>query len=263
MLTRVNPARVLWLVVAAASLAACGDGTAPARPDATVDSLLADVSAIDSYSAMGTTMLGVPPVPTTRTASAACVFVAASQSFECPPVTSGGMTAKRTYQLLDATGKPQSAFDQATTAAIRTIMDLSGTMVPREGTTPPFTVTIASHSDQTLSGLLTSTRTVNGTGNSTATITSQGTTFTVTSTQKTESLVLPARGSASPYPSSGKITVATTMPGLLGTGTRTSTMVMTYNGTSTMTMTMTTDGRTITCLIDMSKPGTPPTCTVG
>lgn len=261
----VNPIRVLSLFAVAASIAACGDGTAPVRSDPAVDSLLADVSAIDSYSAMGTTMLGLPAAPSTRGAAAPCVYAAASQSFVCEPVTSRGVTVRRSYQLLDASGTPQSAFNQATTAAIRTVMDAAGTVTPPEGSTAPaFTMTIESHSDQTLSGLLTTTRTVNGTGTSTSTMTSQQSSFTVTSKQKTENLVLPVRGSATPYPSSGKITVESTVAGLLpGDRTMTTTIVMTYNGTSIMTMTLTSGGMTTTCLVNMATPAARPTCTQG
>src|SRR2546428_1209828 len=98
------------------------------------------------------------------------------------------MTTSWSYQLLDATDTPQAAYNATTTAALRTVSDLSGILSPPGS---PLTSSLSAHGDQTISGLLTGTHTVNGTGNSSFIITSSGPTTTVTSTSTITDLVLP------------------------------------------------------------------------
>lgn len=249
--------RLASLSFAAFVFAACGDGTGPGT--ASVDDL---IRASDEASAFGVTgvALGGGVVPQAASHSGGCSFNSTSQSFVCPGRVSDNLTFSRSFQLLDASGTPQSAFNPATTAAIRTIMDVSGTRTLSNPSGPGATIAFEHHADHTLSGLLTGPKTLNGVATSEATFTPQGGSSYVVSTEQTiDDLVLPERGE-SHFPKSGSITTEVTVPGFLGVGTHTSTVAMEFDGTSVVHLTITSGGATRNCTIDLSKHGAPPVC---
>jgi hypothetical protein len=248
------------LLAACAILAACGDGTAPKVSPVTIDSLLAEIGETQAFGTPGMVFTGPLAVGAMPSRSDACAYNSTTQRFVCPPISMGGLTTNRYYQLLDAAGTPQSAFNPATTDAFRTVADVEGSItvdLPALGTVAPaaVTVTMASHEDLTLSGLLTGVHTLNGTGSSTSTFSGEELPGLTTSWTITN-LVLPKRGAGAKYPQSGTMTVAVEFNG----GELSSHITMAFNGTSIMTMTMVTNGMTTVCTVNMAKPGSPPSC---
>lgn len=252
----VSLARIASLGLACAAIASCGDSTGP-DPSATLDDLLADVTAAQSLAAGGSRLAGVTTAVSAGVPDPdACPFNSTTQMFVCPGTTVNGITVSRSFQLLDASNTPQSTFSRATTAAIRVVTDLSGTITSTTGATT--TTAFVAHDDATLSGLLTGVHTLNGNGNANAIITAGGVTHTVAATQTITDLVLPKRGSANRYPESGAITVNVTIAtGLVSQNLR---VTITFNGSSTAMVVITSDGVTHACTIDLSKPNAEPAC---
>jgi hypothetical protein len=232
-------------------MAACGgDSTAPKAADITVDSLLADLDAVQTMTASGVALGGVPVSSFAVPSAAVCPYNSSTQRFVCPSRTANGVTMTMYFELRDASGALQSAFSPTTTASIRTVADLS---VTPSGAGISGTASLTSHSDQTLSGLP-ATPTLNGVSTTAFTASVNGVSHTVNMTQTITNLVLPTRGSSTSYPS-GTIAMDFTQAGLPAEH-----VTMTFNGTSVVTMTMTSAGTTLTCTFDLSKPSTPSSC---
>jgi hypothetical protein len=200
---------------------------------------------------------GAPLLPfSVIPAQANCPYDVSTQRFVCPSVTRSGITTSLYYQLLDASNQPQSAFSPTTTAAIRTVNDVSGTLTT-SGTTvsgsAPGTLIITGHGDHTLSGLLTDTHVLNGSSTTTLDIDLKfndlpvNDTFTLAET--TTNLVLPKRGSSSPYPQSGSIALDLTSA---ADHTLDSHVVITFDGTNVATIVSTENGMTQTCRVDLT-----------
>ena len=243
------------VVASVALLAACGSdsGVAPdAAPDLTLEHVFNQmtVPSISALSSLGGAV-NVPPgrvggVPT------GCSFAAASQSFDCPPVTNNGLTATQSYILLNASGGSLSQFDASAVAAVRVRASVVGTH-----TINGSTFTLQSQHDRTLSGLQTNTHTLNGTMITTGQRVGAGTTggpqfHTSDSSTTVTKLVLPAAGSATSYPKSGTITshmrvTYETTPALdLG-------FVMLFDGSSKVRVTSSRDGVIVSiCTIDLA-----------
>jgi hypothetical protein len=244
-------------VALAALLVACGDSTAPAPP--AVDNLIQAADAAQGLGAAGVTLGGGIAPPAASHASG-CAFNAASQSFVCPGRTNESVTFQRSFQLLDASGAPQSAYNPATTAAVRTITDLAGTRSVSNPSGSGLAVAFEHHSDHTLSGLLTGTHTLNGSSSGETTVTpTGGSSYVITAAQTIDDLVLPKRGE-SQFPQSGTISTTVTTPGLLGIGTHTSTVLMAFDGTSVVALTITSGSVTASCTIDLAVRGAFPVC---
>jgi hypothetical protein len=240
--------RAASFTIACAVLAACGDSTAPKQSVVTVDTLLAEVNIAQG---LGNAAMGIGGAPMSTgliPLGQECPFNSASQSFVCPSHTEQGITFDVFYQLLDASGATQSAFSPTTTAAIHTVTDIAGAFAQPSGIPgSPFTLT--SHTDQTLSGLLTDTHTLNGTGHSVVGDQSSNTTIDLLITD----LVLPKRGSSQHFPQSG--TISTDMTSTLeGLGSFTLNVTMTFNGSSLVTISITSDGTTESCTFDLEHP---------
>lgn len=244
---------ILPIVVGSAALFACGRGTGPDASSKSVDPLLAELNSVQAIGGMGMTIGGQLTPTASPQNSSACAYNLASSSFVCPSRTIGGLTFVSAYQLLDASGRPQSGFSATTTAAIRTMAEMSGTLGPVAGTSTG--ITVASRAEQMLTGLLTGTHTVNGSANSTSTMTFAERTFTTTSRQTTINLVLASRGSASHWPQSGSIATETESEGGYLSRTR-----LTFNGTSIVTLELTIGGQTRTCTVDLQNPTSLGTC---
>jgi hypothetical protein len=231
-------------VLGCAALVACGDDptSSPVSQTANVDALLSEVGASQSLSNFGMTLGGAVALSIAAQSSYNCPYSAPSKTFICPDRTVQGLTFKNYYQLLDPSDAPQSAFNTSTTAAIRTVSDVSGTI----NLTVPIAVT--GHNEQTLSGLLTSSHVLNGTGTSTQTMSLTTTPLTLTTAETISNLVQPKNGHKSPE--SGTISVEMSS----GTSGVTSRITMSFNGTSTVTMEMTFGGTTRTCTMDLESP---------
>lgn len=253
--------RAASLAAAIVVFAACGDSTAPTQEVAAVDDLLSELQVAGSAGSAGLALGGGPVALTTMPSAAQCPFNSLTQFFVCPSTSNSGLTFTLSYQLLDASGTVQSAFNAATTAAIRTVSDVSGTLTSQtasHASSITSSVTMNAHNDQTLSGLLTGTHTLNGTGNSTSTMDFGGTTGTMTTSSIIAGLVLPQRGNPNQYPQAGSIAMDLTAN--FGGGPFTSHIVMTFDGTSTTTMVMTTNGLTMTCTLNMASSSAMPSC---
>jgi hypothetical protein len=237
---------------------ACGDGTGP--QDLTVADLLADVDEAQSYgaSAMMAGGAGASAVPRSVSGDpAACAFNSGTSTFVCPSTTVNGITVSTSFQLLDASNNPQSSYSRATTAAIRRVADVSGTITSTTGTATT-TVTFVAHDDATLSGLLTGTHTLNSSGNATAAITSGGFAYNIVTTQTVTNLVLPQRGGETRYPQSGTIaaSIALSSVGI----TNTTNVTLSFNGSATATLVISNGSFSRTCAIDLSRRNEAPSC---
>ncbi|MEO7455716.1 MAG: hypothetical protein ABIY52_05595 [Gemmatimonadaceae bacterium] len=186
-------------------------------------------------------------IPSASSIPSGCGYVATSQNFVCPAVTSNGVTLTSSYSLLDAAGHSLTAFDAGTVASLRVKSSINGTVAVSGDA-----LTIAGEQDQTLSGLQSSSHTLNGT----STLNMHGTSSTAINIQSTttiSNLVLPAHGATNQYPTSGTVAVdqVTSVSAGVSLASR---VVMTFNGTSKVGVTLTVDGHTIPgCTIDLAK----------
>jgi hypothetical protein len=269
--------RSLIAAFAAVLVAGCGSDS-PNAPSATPQQHTLDLAAILSEMSIGrvstvpgaSVVLAVPAaVGVPVIAPAACPFSASTQGFTCPTVSSGGLTFDISYFLYDAAGHAQSAADAATTASVRTVVDTKGTTSLPQTNGTGGTVIIADHSDMTMSGLLTATRTLNGNGASHYDLTLTGATplhAVMDMTTATKDVVLPTQSDASSpaFPLSGTITTdskTVTSIASLGTLTATAHSVITFNGTSKATIVYTSSLSTsvTTCTVDLTGKS-PPVC---
>ncbi len=239
-------------------LAACGSdsGTGPAStPSASLDQLFSQMSVPGVSAAAG--LGGGGNAPAASVTPSGCSYASATQSFVCGTLTANGLTVSQSYQLFDASGAPLSAFDAARVSSVRLRGTVSGT-VTADGNT----IKLDAQSDQTSSGLQTSTHTLNGTSVSdlSGTIKTGTTTqpFTSRSATTMANLVLPANAGAASYPSSGTITVDQTSS--FGGGTSVAArIVMTFDGTSKVKVTVTVGGLTMSsCTMNLASPA--PSC---
>lgn len=241
--------RVIALVVAVATLAACGSDSsvAPDHPPADLGTVLSEMT-LPAFA--GSFVTGAPAVPTAALVPSSCSYSAASQSFTCPSVTASGITLTRSFTLLNAAGTPQSQFDPATTAAVRTNSTSAGTI-----DSPGMTITVDSKDDMTLSGLLSGVHVLNGTSVMHMTGTeSGGTTYAMTTNTSIANLVLPATA-ADKWPKSGQIIMDITGSMLDVEGAEGPVrVIMTFNGTSKVAMTMKLGDFSSSCTIDLTQP---------
>jgi hypothetical protein len=244
--------RLATFATFAALASACSDSTGPSDVQpADLSQVLAELQ--PSLLPSSVTIVSPVPVPGfSAPVPSSCSYDGASKSFVCPNVTISGVTASRSFTLLDASGAPQTAFDPTTTAAVHMKTTFAGTIT--SGVT---TTVIDQQQDVTVSGLLTGVHTLNGTS-LTRVAGSYGTgatTIPINATVSTTitSLVLPRSSSGSPWPQSGTIAATITNAGF-GTP-LTSIVTITFNGTSRATMTVTVDGFTSTSTIDLGNPG--------
>jgi hypothetical protein len=233
------------LVGVLVGLAACNEPLAPDPMD--LDDLLGEVAQLEAFAAVG-----AYPLPSIGTALEGCAFIASSQSFVCQ-ISNAGVTMTRSFQLLDASDTPQSAFDPATTAAIRTTIDMTGTT----GAGTAFPSSILHHNEQTVSGLLTTTRTVSGESSTRFIRTSSAGADTLT-TSTTVDFTVPRRTNSLEriYPTG---TVATTASGA-GLPAAQMSVTTTFNGTSTATLAVSFGVFSQTCTLDLDEPDATPTC---
>jgi hypothetical protein len=224
-----------------ALVAGCGKSNKSLSPSETVGaSATAPASGLDALSGWGRTdvLAGLPfgtswsfglplSIPT------GCGYDAGSQKFVCGPNSlPNGLVETHSYQFLDASNTPQSAFDSLTTASIHFTSSLTGTTTGRHGSK------IDDQHDLTVSGLagVETSRTWNGTGTS-AHQDSLGHALIVTNVNTSiTNVVIPVSRSSNPYPLSGTIATHTTVSG--GLMPIDETVSLTFNGTRYATLTL-------------------------
>lgn len=239
--------RCLLALSAIAALGACSSDSsvAPVARPATLDGALGELSLSSVLS--GGVATAMPGAAISLTPGN-CAFNSVSQSFVCATVTAGGYTVSSSFTLLTASGGAQSAFDQATTAAVRSTSSVSGSQVFNGSTlVTDMTQTL------TLSGLLTGVHTLNGTQLVKETDTpSGGVASTMTLATTIADLVLPADPTPGHYPKSGMITTTLTQPAQPGLPAYNFSMAVTFNGTSKVDVTITDAGITQHCTVDLA-----------
>ena len=241
-----RPHAILALALATLA-AACGadSSTAPAAP-VTLDQALSELSAPALSAAAASFDAGQPAVP--ALAASRCAYQASSQSFTCTPVVASGVTVTQSFTLFDGAGAPQSAFDQATTSAVRANTSVAGTI--QEGAQ---TFTIDGQQELTLSGLREATHTLDGT--STVHIDATGGAFpfasTITTTVTGLKLQPPTADGTHPWPKAGTIVVenSTSIGGAVPAVVR---ATITFNGTSKVTVNLVGPGVSGTCTVDLA-----------
>lgn len=242
--------------------ASCGsnDVTTPTVDvTAVVDQASGSGSSSYSSAAFAASVPGVAPaIAVPSSAMSACTYTATTQRFECQPMTMNGLTITRSFALLDATGQPLSTPNPAAVASIRTITDVKGTMSTPGATTQ--SLTIDRHEDATMSDLRSAVHTLNGTSTLKLDFALSGATYSSNEASTTANLKLPQPTAAVHWPLGGTITTDRTMT-ITSLAAITSHEVLAFDGTSVMTLTTTAGPLTRTCKFDLSKPGTPPTCT--
>jgi hypothetical protein len=234
------------LTVAAAVVACGGDSsTRPTSyPPATLNHALAELS-IPALAAGGTSFLGVDAAAPALDATK-CPYSATVQSFVCTPIS-------ESVTLLTGAGGKQSAFDAATTDAVRANTTVDGTLV-EQGTT----LDVSGQQELTLSGLVSGPHVLDGTSSITAagTVADESSTYPVNISVNTSiaNLVLPVNetGSSQVWPSSGTITVD--VSGSIGpVSVSQARTKIEFSGTSTVTVTVSGGGLSKTCQVDLTK----------
>lgn len=245
-MTTIRKLRAAALVTTAAFLAACGSDSsvAPDHPPADLGAVLSEMTLPSITSSF---VPGAPALPsTTALTPSSCSYSATSQSFTCPTVSVSGITIARSFTLLNASGTPQSQFDPATTASVRTTSTTTGTV-----SSAGATITVDSQDELTLSGLLTGVHVLNGTSVTHMAGTDPGsaTPFTMTMSATIANLVLPATATEQ-WPKSGQIRMDITDSMLGAAGTEH--IAMTFNGTSKVLVTVTSGSFSFTCTVDLA-----------
>lgn len=250
-------ATTLLAAAAVATLAACGDATAPASTSLSDAQIAADVAATagdaiagavlafgDDQTAAGLTA-SVADVSTTDVAAAVtgCPYDVASQTHVCSRVTERGLEVTRTYQFRDAAATPMQSYDAANTASIYFTRTADGTVTATTATGVTWTGATHRSDQRTVTGLLgnETQRVWNGTGESHDTTDYSGTGgtrhYAGASTETTRDVVMALPRASFPYPQSGTITRTAELT-LTITGTRdltktvSRTIVATFNGTA-------------------------------
>jgi len=251
------------VVASAIVLASCqsNDTTGPSSGNTLDLSALIAEMGIGSGNVSGSVgVVGIGVPSTSPIVPSSCQYSASTHGFTCATVTSNGLTFNATYFLLDAGGHFQSQPDASTTDAIRTVADVSGTIkLDQAGNSG--SMTLASHQDQTLSGLLAGTHVLNGTTttHSDITLTAPSAMHAVSDSKSVSTnITLPKAGASSHWPTSGTMTTDATTTTQFGAQSVTGTThsVLTFNGSSTATVTTTiTSGSTsfsTTCKVDLT-----------
>jgi hypothetical protein len=182
-----------------------------------------------------------------------CSYAAASQSFVCNPFSANGVSINQSFTLLSSSGTPQSAFDAATTDAIKARTTMAGTLA-ENGTS----LSVDGQQDLTLSGLIAGPHTLNGSSTTKlkgiiADIFGSSALDATLSTSITN-LVVPNKtaAGAQPWPSSGTIVVESSGT-VGGAAIPTIRISMDFSGTSTVNVSRTGPGGTQTCKMDLAK----------
>jgi hypothetical protein len=241
MYSRLRTAISVAALVAVAGACGSDSPTQPATKPVTLNQALAELS-LPTLNTARATFGGVPDLIPALTA-ARCPYSSAAQSFVCTTVNSGGIAIDQSFTLLTAGGASQSAFDAASTDAVRANTTISGT-VQQQGTS----YTFDGVQELTVSGLKTDTHSLDGSGTLVADIDNgTGITGTLTLTETIAGLKLPASSpSATVWPTTGTMTLQL-VSDVTGQPTSTITVTLTFTGTSTVHVTIVDNGVTTSC----------------
>jgi len=235
------------------AVGSCSDSTSPTSDvDALVDQMSGNGIASYSTAALAASGVTTTPVAVPSASSSSCSFTASTQFFDCAPITGGGLTITRSFQLLDASGQALSTMDPAAVVALRTVTSIKGTPTPLAGTNLP-TMTIDRHEDATMSDLKSATHVLNGTSTQKVTLALPSGTMTSDESSTTSNLLLPKPTPTVHWPLGGSITTDRTMT-FPGVAPQTSQDVISFDGTSVMTVKHTLGTISFPCKIDLSKP---------
>lgn len=268
MMKRLTNALMLAAALAAAACSA-SDSTLPTvtstgAQQLNVSAALSATTSGDpwSYPSLSSTFVGLPSL--TGAIPSSCAYSTTNLRFDCAAVTVGGLTFKTSYYLLGTDGGSLATPDSTKIAAVRVLMDVTGSFGVPTTVGAATTIAISKHDDLTLSGLLASSRVVNGSSTErdvlTTTASGVSTTSTLDINSATVNLALPT--GTNKYPASGTLTsdisTLTSVPPLPAITTTTHS-VLTFNGTNFATLVTTTGSHTQTCRIDLSF-ATSPSC---
>ena len=232
--------RPLSLIALAVAASACGSDSPTAPVIGKPASLGQALSAINTpalAASVGAVVAGSSGTVAPAIVPSQCAYAAASQSFVCAPLKTGGLTFNQSFTLLTATGAKQDTFDQNTTAAVRTNSSVAGTI-----TTGGSTFNVDGAQEFTLSGLLNGKHLLDGTSTTHAGGTLvEGATqipFVTTITTTLTALAVPVTGSGSQlWPTSGVMVVdASTSVGGVSQGSTKLTITFTGNGTASVSI---------------------------
>jgi hypothetical protein len=190
-----------------------------------------------------------------------CTLDSTAVMWSCPATKlPSGLTNKVSFQFLSATNVPQLHFDTLTTAAIRRIADLTGTIsqpLQTDSGPVPAVQTTNNHQDIILSAISAGTHVQNGTGTLGQTIAVQGRdTAFITAPTTTAAITT---GKTVPYPTGGSYTAV--VHTIQGATSSTTTQVTTFNNAPTATLVITfAGGGKRTCTYNMTSTAAP-TCT--
>ena len=235
MLYRVRRPHAILALALATVAAACGSdsSTGPNVQPVTLDQALAELSTPALSATAASFDASTPTLP--ALAASRCAYQASSQSFACTPIVANGVTVTQSFTLLDGSGAAQSAFDQATTSAVRANTSVAGTF--QDGAEQ---FTVDGQQELTLSGLREAIHTLDGT--STVHVASTGGSglpfeTTITTTITGLKLQPPTADGTHPWPQAGTIVVenATSIGGAAPAVLR---ATITFNGTSTVAVTI-------------------------
>jgi hypothetical protein len=240
------PVRLSIVAVAAVVAAACGDeptgrGGPPVSPEEAGDVAIFVGDAVAEDVSLMRTLKGAFGVPSadaffTGEWTDNCTYSATTSRFNCQVLSHEGRTVVRSYQLLDASGRPQPAYDAVTTASASFFTAVIGS-VSRD----QFSVSFGRERNITISGLAgTETQhTVNGTGASSSARTRYSGTgetriYTMTSGAAISNVIVPFPRAQGSWPRSGTITRQVTSARDVAGGSaqpNTRTATVTFNGT--------------------------------
>jgi hypothetical protein len=205
--------------VLATLVAGCGKSNKSVSPSdpASVNATAPTNAGLDALTGWGRSdaLAGLPfgtswPFGLPTSLPTGCPFDAGTQMFTCGPNTlPNGLVETHSYQFLDASNQPQSAFDSLTTASIHFTASLTGTITGMHGSK------VDDHHDLTVSGLagVETSRTWNGTGTSVHQDSLGHALIETNVSTSVSNLVLPVGHSSSAYPLSGTISAHTTVSG--------------------------------------------------
>ncbi|MDQ3697739.1 MAG: hypothetical protein M3373_06910 [Gemmatimonadota bacterium] len=252
-MTRHILTRAIGAAALMAALVACGDeSTSPSDSDlealesvdvaaVTADAFAEDVSLMNTQEGA----LGQPTVDAGRTGAWEnnCTYNATTGRFDCPGISRNGLTIARSFQLLDANGQPQSAYDAITTASASFLTTVAGA-VARNG----FNATFSRQRNINVTGLAgqETTHTFNGSGSNASTQSQHigggiSRSYSMTIATTITNVVIPVPRVEGSWPLSGTITrqVAFSRDGARGQGRSGSrTVTITFNGTQFVPMTV-------------------------
>lgn len=235
-----------------AAVAGC-DSSDPVAPQVDVDAALAEMTVgAAAYADFG--MGTFVTVPYTRASD--CSYDAPSGYFKCAPITAGGITFIRQFQLLDASGAPLSSINPLAIASIRSVRDVNGMVTP--SSEDPITITLKRHDDATLSGVQSINRVLNGTATQEIVVSSSTDHITMNDTTVTAALQLPS--TQQKYPLGGTV-VSSGAIQENASAAETYRVEMSFDGTSIVIVKTTIGGLTSSCKVNMANPNADPICT--